>query len=410
MSRRFFAYLNKVFGLAGLAGGLRDRRQSPRVSTRSCFMFGFAMFAQGAGSLNLFEGRLRQGRRAAWWQRAFGNRPPSADSVGYCLERFQIEGLRESIHRIYTTLQRNHALLKFNLAGWRAMALDGHELFASYKRHCPLCSERTVHTKKGDRIQYYHQVVAAQLVGGPLALPLDAEPVLPGEGEIIAARRLLERVSQNYPKAFDLVTGDGLYANPEFLKTCRRHHKHLLAVLKENHPDLLNDAKALFASQDPIRTTRDKIELERWDLDGFTSWPQAAETVRVIRSRETTAKGGQLQTSDWFWVTTVKKNQLQTETICRMGHARWDIENQGFNSLANILHLDRCFRHHPNAIIAFVLIAFIAYILIQAFHKLNCKPQRRASIGLLALTRELAADFFNELPRLKWMPSKPRPP
>lgn len=290
------------------------------------------------------------------------------------------------------------------------MALDGHELFASDKRHCPLCCQRTVHTKKGDRVQYYHQIVAAQLVGGPLALPLDAEPVLPGEGEIAAASRLFERVCQNYPQAFDLVTGDGLYANPEFLQPCRHHHKHLLAVLKENHSARLNDAKALFASQEPIRITQGQLQLERWDLEGFSSWPQAAETVRVVRSTETVEKGDRLQTSDWFWVTTIEKDQLNTDTICRMGHARGDIENQGFNSLANILRLDRCFHHHPNAIIAIVLIAFSAYILLQAFHQLNCKPQRRASIGLLALTHELAADFFNELRRIQGMAPKPRPP
>lgn len=39
--------------------------------------------------------------------------------------------------------------------------VDGHEINASFKRHCPGCLERTIHTKRGDRIQYYHRVFAS---------------------------------------------------------------------------------------------------------------------------------------------------------------------------------------------------------------------------------------------------------
>jgi len=55
------------------------------------------------------------------------------------------------------------------------------------------------------------------LVGGWPALPLDVEPILPGEGEIDAALRLAARMLTKYPKAFDIVTGDALYANVRLL-------------------------------------------------------------------------------------------------------------------------------------------------------------------------------------------------
>jgi hypothetical protein len=106
-------------------------------------------------------------------------------------------------------------------------------------------------------------------------------------------------------------------------------------------------------------------------------------------------------TSDWFRVTTIEKSQASTNLICKFGHKRWDIENQGFNYSGTFFNIDHCFHHHQNAIPAFSLIAFIAYILIQAFHKLNLKPQRRAKICLYGIIQELSLSFWPDLAKMK---------
>ena len=410
MSKRFFAYLEKVFKFSRKAAELKDRRESPQVSGLSCFMSGFWMLVLGEGSLNGFEQRLKQEERRGLWRKLFSSRAPSADTVGYCFDRIELEGLRDLLHHLYTTLQRNHVIGKLTICGWRALAVDGHELFSSYIKHCDQCCERTVHTKKGERTQYYHKVVVAQLVGGWLALPLDVEPILPGEGEVSAAARLIERLIKRYPKAFDIVTADAIYANPGFLELLIKHHKRLLAVLKENHPDLLKDAKSLFWEQEPIRIKEGHTELERWDIQGFHTWPQVNREMRVVRSRETTIKKNENTSADWFWVTDMEQSLVSTETICRIGHARWEIENQGFNYLVNHLHMNHIFRHHLNAIIAFLLVLFIAYILLQAFYQLNLKPERRSKLRLLGLIKELAGAFWTELKTIKPIPAKLRPP
>jgi hypothetical protein len=377
--------------------GFHDDRQDPRISTASCFFASFFMFVHGERSLLAFDQRWRREDRRARWRKVFKSPPPSDDAMAYCYERFHLEELRQLLHHLYTTLQRNHVLDQFTLEGFRAAALDGHELFASYDRHCPECLTRTVDTKQGPKTQYYHSIVLAQIVGGPFALPLDLEPLRPGENEIAPALRLLTRLCQNYPKAFDLITGDGMYANPQILRFLRAHHKHLLAVLKDNHPDLLADAKALFAEQQPLESTEGKTELERWDIDGFTTWPQATETVRVVRSRETKPAKAGLTLHDWFWVTTCGQQQAPTNRVCRFGHKRWDVENLAFNYLVNYLHFDHCFHHHPTAITAFALTDLIAYLLLQAFYFLNLKPQLQRQLSLLSSIHELAADFWANL-------------
>ena len=175
----------------------------------------------------------------------------------------------------------------------------------------------------------------------------------------------------------------------------RHRGKHLLAVLKQNHPDLL---EALFAGEQPAAAgSEGGMEFERWDLEGFASWWQLGQDIRVVRSRETKTVAGTITVSDWFWLTTMEAAFASTQTVCRLGHARWDIENQGFNYLSEFLNLDHCFHHHPTAILAFLLVSFIAYILLQAFYRFNLKAARRRLITLRGLMGELSVAFWSSM-------------
>ena len=377
LSRRFQRYSEKVFGLRSHAEHLRDGRRHAQVSTLSCFLAVFFMFASFERSLNSLEERLRDPLRRRRWNRLCGTRPPSADTIGYCFSRFDLDSLRAMIHHLYTVLQRNHHVARLRVGNLRALSVDGHELFASYLRACPWCSQRIVHTKRGDRIQFYHRVVVAEVVAGTIALPLDVEPILPGEDEIAAALRLLERIHERYPKLYHVLTGDSLYANPNVLKFVRARGKHLLAVLKENHPDLLRDALALCDTEQSVEHTDGTTRYERWDIEGFSSWWQVDEKVRVVRSRETKQKAGALTTSDWLWVTTMKGEYASTETVWNIGHSRWDIENDCLNYMSE-------------------------------FFLFNLKPPRRR-ISMRGIIAEIATAFWASLNHVgrRDTPSKP---
>lgn len=123
---------------------------------------------------------------------------------------------------------------------------------SSYRRSWKHCLERVVHCAKGDRTQFYFRYVAAYLTNGRQYLLLDAEGQLPGEGEIACAIRLLTRILEQCPRAFDVVCGDNAYMDPKLWKLVRGHNKHLVAVLKNEDRDLLADARSLFAAMDPV--------------------------------------------------------------------------------------------------------------------------------------------------------------
>ena len=123
--------------------------------------------------------------------------------------------------------------------------------FASRKRCCPGCLQRTLTIDGKAVTEYYHRGVVCHLIGHELAIPLDVELLQPGEGEETAAKRLLERVFELYPRYFDVVVGDALYLDAPFINFCRAHGKHAIITIRGDQRLLLRDAQGLFRQQDP---------------------------------------------------------------------------------------------------------------------------------------------------------------
>jgi hypothetical protein len=295
--------------------------------------------------------------------------------------------LRQAIHHIYQRLKRNKALPDTQVMG--IAVVDGHESHTSYLRHCSGCLERTLHLETGDRIQFYHRQVTLMLLPGapgtrePIRLLLDHEPQRPGEDEVAAAMRLLDRVIHSYPRAFDLVLADALYGTAPFFNFLLARRKHALVVLKDERRNLYQDVAGLFEHTAPQQGFRGSRACLWWDFPGLLSWPQVNGAVRVLRSLETWSVRRQLdhrestQTSDWVWVTTLSTAQASTARAIAFGHQRWDIENYGFNELVTDWHADHMFKHEPNALECFLLIAFLAYNIFHAFLALSLKPQAK---------------------------------
>ena len=127
----------------------------------------------------------------------------------------------------------------------------------------------------------------------------------------------------------------------------------------------------------------------------------------MVRSRETYCvrrqATGELeqQTSNWMWVTTLSQAQANTDLVVRLGHSRWDIENHGFNELVNAWHADHVYKHHPCAIEAFCLVAYLAYNLFHAFLTLNVKAQLRRTKTESFWACVLAAEIYQDAVKFK---------
>ena len=176
--------------------------------------------------------------------------------------------------------------------------------------------------------EYYHRGVVCHLIGQDLAIPLDMELQRPGEGEVPAAKRLLERVFANYSRYFDAVAGDGLYFEAPFINFCIEHNKQVVVVLKGDRRLLLQDAEGLFSQRSPDgQWSEGRRTVQYWDEEDFTSAEGVSKPLRVLHTietehcRERIAKQWKEtdKTSSWYWATTFRKRQLSARGYSHRG-------------------------------------------------------------------------------------------
>jgi hypothetical protein len=351
------------------------------------------------GSLNAIE----QLKKSTKLRKYLADSLPSADSLGRIFSLVDSNSLREVSRDFYKHLKRNKAL-EPPAHGLVVLAIDGHESHCTYNRQCSGCLKRQKGQEGNERTQYYHRNVTAQLIFRDYRFQLDVEAQLPGEDEVACATRLFERVVTNYPRAFDVVTTDALYARTGFFNTVLRRSKDVIAVLKENCPDLLRDADGLFAGQKPTHVFSSKnTTIECWDADNFEPWRQVAQPVRVVRTKETKKPiCRQLDehldepVASWTWVTTLSPIRAGTEAVVRIGHSRWSIENEGFNELVNHWCADHVYKHEPNAILNFWLMTMLACNIFRMFYLRNLKPALRKGKSMLYFAQLIIADLYGK--------------
>ena len=174
-----------------------------------------------------------------------------------------------------------------------------------------------------------------------------------------------------------------------------------MAVLKDNRPNLLGDARTLFGVLPAsVDLCTGKVRHRYWDSNRFTSWPELAPQVRVVRSLENRSVRRQLDkqeeelTSDWMWVTTLPQSEASTKAVVNMGHERWSIENQGFNELVNRWHADHVYKHHPAALLIFILFALLCLNVFMVFCRRNLKPAARRAVSMLHVAQLIASELY----------------
>ena len=278
-----------------------------------------------------------------------------------------------------------------------------------YKRCCDRCLKREIECRSGTKTQYYHRLVAFQIIAKDFNFLLDLELVAPGEDEVGATLRLLERVLKNHPRCFDVLVADAIYLRPSMIEFIRKHDKHLIAVLKENQPELLAEARTLLETEKPRRIVNEKPQqtIELRDMEGFTT-ETITKAVRIVWSHEETTRRECIArewvtketVSDWFWATTMEQALTSSEIVGLLGHDRWKIENEGFNELVTHWNANHYFHHHPNSILVLWLILFMAHAIFHCFHKRNLKAEQREHHTVIYFAEQMAASLRCE----NWWP------
>lgn len=384
-----------MYGLRKQIEKIEDGRKRPRIKGWAVFGNGLIMVLTRMGSLHAQE----QTKGNPFWRKWTGCGLASADTTGRVFAGTKVENVRAINRHVYRRQKRNKSL-NGTIQGLRVLIIDGHEQHASYLSQCEGCCERKIGEGEKQRIQYYHRNVTAMLVCGGRKILLDNELQRKGEDEVTCAMRLLERVLKEYNRAFDVVIGDGLYLQGRFFEYITEHGKDAIAVLKDERRDLMKDAMGLFEMMKPEEKETKNTHQKMWDVEGVTSWEGFGKPVRVVRSLETKRvlrkESGMEEeiVSDWIWATTLQKNIATTETVIKIGHKRWAIENEGFNELVNQWHADHIYKHDLNAIEVFWQTLILAYNLFHAFIALNLKPAIRIGHSYKHWAIVIASDLY----------------
>jgi hypothetical protein len=405
-------YLERRFGLRALVAGLHDGRFLPQIPTRAIWLSVFGMYVLRLRSFNALEQELRlSGRWEAW----VGTRKPSADTIGRVFASMSAEETRQILSAVLHDAWRSKAIHPRPGESYRVVAVDGHEIGASRARCCPQCLVRERKKATGTELEYYHRVVAAQWIGVTPPAILDLERIGPGEGEVTAARRLLERILRQHARLIDVISADALYLEAPFLQQVLDAGKHAVIVMKQERRDLFQDAeklRRLVAPQvlvDGTKTTR------LWDIPELSSFTTLGRTVRVVWVEEQTRKrkivGGKptgvVEEKTWIWVTDIPCATVPPTKIQRWGHDRWDLENRGFNELVNLWHMDHYFIHDVTAIETLLLTLAIAFVTTYLFYERNLKDPARRHLTRLALAARMADDFPLLGGASAWTPLEP---
>ena len=384
-----------------------DSRPKGRIPTPVFPAVFFAMFCCRLPSFN----DLEQYRDKSSWRRWLGGSPlPSADELAYVSERIDPEGLRACLGGVLSRLKRNKVLAPRH--GWMLAAIDGHEINSSYKRCCDQCLQRNIMVGGVEKTQYYHRIVVLQIICKNFHFLFDLELVQPGEDEGGAALRLLARVLQNHPRCFDVLSADALYLRPSTIELLEAHDKFLVAVLKENQPELLREARTLLPEHparefDTAPAGRPARHVELREAEGFRT-ESITKALRVVHAHETGTRreriAGQWEQSPidshWYWATTLPLSLAEGRVIFDFGHDRWKIENEGFNELVTRWHSRHSYHHHPNTIVVLWLMLFMAHAVFHCFYARNLKAARRHRHSVVHFAKLMAASLATE----QWWP------
>lgn len=386
--------MEKAYQFSGLLSEVADTRCQPSIKTSTIFSSAVIMLLTRMGSLNALE----QDKGNCFWKRWLGRVLPSADTIGRVFARIVLASIRSLIHHVYSRLKRNKAIKK--TFGFHPLLIDGHEHTSSYLRCCSGCLKRRISIRDETRIQYYHRNVIAMLSDKHFPILLDVEEQKKGEDEVACATRLCQRILKAYPRAFDVVVADGLYLEAPFFNLFLEHGKHIIAVLKDERRDLMEDARGLFQHEKPLIQVKGNVKRQIWDIEGFTSWQSLKREIRVVRCVETRRVCRQLtgkieeETSEWIWATTLSQKEASTETIIRLGRDRWLIENRAINEMVTYWNADHIYKHHPTAIVTFWLTLMLVLNLFRAFVCLNIKPELRSKHSHLYFARLIFAGLY----------------
>ncbi len=402
--RQLWDYGVKVFGLYEFLKGYQDSRVNPKYRPAAIISLFMGSIAGRVGSLFQIE---RMGKSGELNRFVWGRKKPSADTMGYALEHADADQAQAYNASIIQKARRNKVHAFGTYRGWRVCAVDGTETYSTKSPCAKVFAWLKRRLSSSGEEEFYERALAVSYVGAQPRLLLAMERILPGEGEVSAAIRVLQDLRLSNHRYCDIFCADALYAQAPFINAVVSQGMDVLVKVKQDNYHLVRDMDELMAREPPYVfrgvTPKDEpiennqgvtYDLELWDAEGFTSWEQVDCPLRCVKVRETkkVTCNGELVSetvSEYHIATTVLAALMKPLRVWEIAHRRWDIENTVFNDLKQNWGFRHCYTHDPNGIRAVYALYCIVFNLMLLFAYKNLKDAPGRGVTLKELARQI---------------------
>lgn len=377
---KLMKYIKNVYHLDEQFKHLTDNRLNPTYKTSqiiSLVLTGFLLRMQSFNQLNFM---IKAGEFNNMYSHE--GRIPKIDAIRNTLKSVCLESLRKINQSIIKKAVRNKVLDEGTIDGNTVVAIDGTNLFNT---SCPSCDD-CIQTNKRGNIYYAHNCTVMSLIGDGANLVIDYEMIKhrkeandTGEGELIAARRLLNRAICAHKGLIDVVTYDALACNSVFLNECINLNVDAVIRVKDNYNLAIRKVKKTTNTKQPISSWHDG----EYKIKAYESVFYMDGVERLLRYVKFAKKKSNGERSQVLIVTTAL--DMSVRTVYKIMKARWNIENRVFNNLKNHANLNHSFVHGGNASEAILYLMFIASNLFQLFKTRRLKNHVPIQIELVRL-------------------------
>lgn len=306
-----------------------------------------------------------------------------------------VEELERINKNVIVKARENKVYRKGTIDNLVVVGIDGTEIFESHKKNWNNSYksikkiQKVIDGKKEIVEEEYHKQinVFAKLVGKRPGLVLGYEKITCNgkegkqEYEPNVAIKLIKKLKEVYGRGIDVIVGDAIYLNENFIKTLKEENYIGVIRLKDNNRGLINDAEGIFSITEAKEYKEKNKDIKYWS-DIFEYKKQKIKIVKFIETEK--------KRKDKIYVICTNL-ELNEKTINKIIHARWDIENEGFNELKNYWNMKHCFIANENAIDVIMQMIIMSYNLWELYlygHLHDFKNGKITKLGYIEEIKE----------------------
>lgn len=281
---------------------------------------------------------------------------PHKDTLINVISSIKFEELEKIQTNIIRTLIRSKMFDKYRFNGLFHIVIDGTGLYSTRVNLGEQAISKVYNKgEENEYTLYSYYALEAKLVCGNMTFSLATEFVenetyTDKDGntyrvfdkqdcELKAAYRLLEKIKKRFPKLPIIIGGDALYMGKPFLELCDELNFDYIIRYKED------SASTIKKDFDKFNIVDENYKYQNEIIYGEPDKNKKYYTVNVISYDEKIEdeKAGEIITTNFSYITSLKITSDNKEKIISLGRGRWKIENKGFkeqkSDVLNITHI-----------------------------------------------------------------------